>query len=327
MSLKSLDLDVLKKAVGGSAAALRTCINLVPAGGEGDKIFPPTYEGGKYAEELRRLPGENSAVDCVLIDSVASQANRMELALLEAWEEERLQMPVISVDFPDLPKPLRVTSLEAPHRISDALLRDSLYEGVAFRQSEIGKVLDVVNNANATPLLRYCPTALLFGLWDSTGPRGGMGVKFPRVLVSELVGTHAVKGVKVSSRLDPAQIEKGAGTIYVAGDSWALKGSKKFGKEGKPSEINHGNVTPSIDPGGYTVRDILQTTVLSLPGLRRLKFPVDGESTNDRNRAGRVLLAALGVAGVSLAVEKAEEDIAGRGCIRGISCPSLSILC
>ena len=58
-----------------------------------------------------------------------------------------------------------------------------------------------------------------------------------------------------------------------------------------------------------------------------LKFPVDGESTNDRNRAGRVLLAALGVAGVSLAVEKAEEDIAGRGCIRGISCPSLSILC
>ncbi|MFA5505407.1 MAG: type I-U CRISPR-associated RAMP protein Csb1/Cas7u [Vulcanimicrobiota bacterium] len=304
MSTK-LSLEVLKVAVAGSAAAFRTVIEMQPAGGEGDKIFPATYEGGKYAEESRVLPEENEPVNCVLIDSVASQANRMELAMLEAWEERRLHIPMLTVQFPELPKPLRVTSLEAPHRISDALLRDSLYDGVSFRKSEVGQILDIVSNANATPLLRYCPTALLFGLWDSTGPRGGLGVKFQRILVSEIVGTHAVKGVKVASRLDPAQIEKGAAVIYEsAKDGWSLQGKKTIGKEGKPSEINHGNVTPTIADGGFTVKKVLQTTVLSLPGLRRLKFPVANEYSLERNRAGRVLLAALGVAAVALSVEK-----------------------
>ena len=57
-------------------------------------------------------------------------------------------------------------------------------------------------------MYRYSPTSLLFGLWDSTGPRGGRGSKFQRQYVSEIVGLDAVIGKKVGSRIDPLQIEK-----------------------------------------------------------------------------------------------------------------------
>ncbi|MEJ2381427.1 MAG: type I-U CRISPR-associated protein Cas7, partial [Gammaproteobacteria bacterium] len=63
-----LDLAVLRSALRGTAAALRCVTDYQPAGGPGDKVFPPTYEGGKYAVETRMVDG--NPVDCVLLDSV-----------------------------------------------------------------------------------------------------------------------------------------------------------------------------------------------------------------------------------------------------------------
>ena len=212
--MDTLSLDHIRDALAGNAAAFCSVTDYQPAGGPGDKVFPPTYEGGSYATEARYIDGEE--VPCVLLDSVQSQANRMEMALLEQWEAGRAPLPVITVDFSgdDLPKPFRVTSLEAPHRIADALLRDSELEGVMFRQSGPGRQLDTVDVRNAAALFELCPTALIFGMWDSTGPRGGSGVKFQRALVSEIVGLHAKQGRRTSSRLDPAQILRSAGPVY-----------------------------------------------------------------------------------------------------------------
>ncbi len=312
---KVLDLDRLREAINGRAAAFRSITRMQPTGGPGDKVFPPTYSGGTYATEMRRLPGREQPVDCVLLDSVQSQANRMELALLEAWERGQLALPVVSVDFAGqgLLKPLRVTSLEAPHRIADALLRDSLLDGVPFRKSTRGKALDHVDMKNATALFELCPTALVLGLWDSTGPRGGLGAKFARAMVSEIVGIEAVPGVKSSSRIDPAQIMLGAGPVYATKEGdWTVdvaaarteKGKPvKVGKDGKPSEVNHGNITPSVDvrTGGFTIDHARRTTTLSLPALRRLRFPVGDEHDMRRDQAGRVVLAALGLCGATLA--------------------------
>ncbi|MGZ8219867.1 type I-G CRISPR-associated RAMP protein Csb1/Cas7g [Methylomagnum sp.] len=229
-----LTLNDLKQALAGHAAAFRCVTSYQPAGGGGTKVFPPTYEGGKYATEPRRINGAD--VPCVLLDSVQSQANRMELALLDAWEAGDIELPVIVVDFTDfdLPKPLRVTSLEAPHRIADAILRDCLYSEddgnkVSFRRSSLGKALDYADLRNATALFGLCPTSLLFGMWDSTGPRGGLGVKFQRAIVSEMVGLHAVPGLKPSSRIDPIETVKGAGPVFrhkdperLDGPSWTI---------------------------------------------------------------------------------------------------------
>ena len=131
MKIESLEQHVQ------SAAAIRYRARLQPAGGPGDKVFPPTYEGGRYAEERRRIDGQ--LIDCVHLDSVQSQANRMEEALLEAVREERITLPLVEVDFPakaevlqaglepdseewraleDLKSVGVITSLDAPHRRS-----------------------------------------------------------------------------------------------------------------------------------------------------------------------------------------------------------------
>lgn len=330
-----LSLDQLRSAVAGAAAAFRCRTTLQPAGGAGDKVFPPTYAGAVYATEKRRLPGRDEPVDCVLLDSVQSQANRLEEALQDAVDEGRLAIPVIEVDFADnglLTEVGKVTSLQAPHRIADAILRDSLLDGTAFRHSEEGKRIDAVSLANATPLYEMCPTALVLGMWDSTGPKGGLGAKFQRAMVSEIVGVNAVYGIKTSSRIDPLQIMLNAGPLYHAasrdGISWTLdeteaakdkKGPAKLGKDGKPSEANHGNVAPSLSAmdrdserplaGGVTIESAEQMIVLSLPALRRLRFPLESMKDDPKkqrqvNEAGQTVLAALGLCAAALAAER-----------------------
>ncbi|MDQ3776994.1 MAG: type I-U CRISPR-associated RAMP protein Csb1/Cas7u [Pseudomonadota bacterium] len=342
---ETFTLDILRQAVAGHAAAFRCVTEYQPVGGIGDKVFPPTYEGGKYAVEKRILDG-GEIVDCVLLDSVQSQANRMELALLEARRTARIELPLVTVrfDHDSLKKKFAVTSLEAPHRVADAILRDSLLHGVIFRRSEKGKVLDTADVRNATGLFGLCPTALVFGLWDSTGPRGGLGAKFQRALVSEMAGLYATEGCRPSSRIDPLQIQKAAGPVFRAkdGEAWTVvptlalekegkkilwaknaKGEdvlwdpKKDQDEGKPSKINHGNITPSLVdantkkplPGGFTISRAMQTTVLSLAALRRLRFPLNGGADSDPavDQAARTVLAALGLLGAALVREEGAD--------------------
>ena len=341
----TLDLKTLRDAVAGTAAAFRCVTDHQPAGGPGDKVFPPTYEGGKYATEERIDPETGETRPCVLLDSVQSQANRMELALLEAHRAGKATLPLIVTRFDqdELLRKFTVTSLEAPHRAADALFRDSLLNGVMFRKSDKGQLLDTADVRNATGLFGLCPTALVFGLWDSTGPRGGLGAKFQRALVSEIVGYAAVPGIKTASRIDPAQIMRVPDvTLYqrsIARDDapdWTLdeeEGSEPLGtgpQRGRPSQANHGNVTPDYAfardqrgqviydtvkhsdgreirepriPGGFTISRATQTTVLSLAALRRLHFPFNGaaDSNHETDVSARTALAALGLAAGTLA--------------------------
>ena len=92
---KQLTVEDLRSAVADGAVALRSRTVLQPAGGKGTKVFPPTYADAVYATEKRRLPGHPDPVECVLLDSVQSQANRMEEALQQAVDDGRLRLPVI----------------------------------------------------------------------------------------------------------------------------------------------------------------------------------------------------------------------------------------
>lgn len=325
--MKELTFDRLRALVAGEGVAVRVRQRLQPAGGPGDKVFPPTYATGdnklKYVMETRRAGGMD--VKTVLLDSVASQANRMEEALLAAWEREELAFPVIGVDFTgdaalvDLGK---VTSLQAPHRIADAILRDATGpDGKLFRDMPEGKAYTDASPRNATAVYRYCPTALLLGVWDSTGPKGGLGAKFARALTSEIVGLGAQEGLKVGSRLDPLAIQANV-PIYHRKDNpsdWTIDEAeaqkdkdkpmlfnRKGGDgKGKPSAVNHSNIAPTIDEyaGGVTFDHAEQVVVLSLPALRRLKFVTgyDGKALAkraDAERAAHTALAALGLAAI-----------------------------
>lgn len=338
----TLSFKILKDAVAGSCAAFRLALRLEAVS---PKVFPPTYEGGKYATEERIIDG--AKVPCVLLDSVASQANRMELALQDAWLGGEIRIPVVSTDFSavDNPGVPKVTSFQAPHRIADAILRDSRLNGEPFRRSSIGKELDQLASSFATPLLGYAPHCLVFGMWDSTGPRGGLGVKFARAIVSEIIGVKAIPGVVTASRIDPLNIRVSAGILFKAENGWTLDESKALKKgrdsiklgstekkkgDGSPAEANHGNIPPQlvfakerdednrlVPKGGFTIDYAEQTTVLSLPALRRLRFPAKPSATSkpEGDVAARTYLAALGLLGATLAVE-AGYDLRSRCILR-----------
>ena len=325
----------LSDAVRGGYVGLRARTTFQPLGGPGDKIFPPTYSTSgqtKYALEDRRIDGET--VRCVLVDSVASQANRLEAVLLAAARSGRVSLPYVTVDFSDTPVADldEVTSLQAPHRIYDAILRDSMLDGVVFRLSEPGIAITEATVGNALALFQYAPTVLLFGGWDSTGPKGGLGNKVERAITSELVGINVNTGVKVGSRLDPLGIETHAGPLYQAQEGAGLKWTANpdeaivlkskpvlfdqrggEGKAGNPSKVNHANIAPSIDDlaGGVTVDEVRGTTVLSFIQLRRIALPVDaagerldGDARVAAETAARTALAALGLLAMVLAFEE-----------------------
>jgi CRISPR-associated protein Csb1 len=155
--------------------------------------------------------------------------------------------------------------------------------------------------------------------WSLATGTGPHGAKVARALVSEIIGLDAVYGRRTSSRIDPLAITADAARIYrSADDMWTLdertavkeKGRPvpygKAAKAGKPSAVNHGNIMPSVseegEPGGVTISEAVQTTVLNLPQLRRLRFP-DSATKKDpgkRDAAGRTVLAALALYAVAL---------------------------
>lgn len=326
-----LTLEILKDAIANNAAALRCRRILQPEAGPGGKVFPPTFAGAVYAVEKRRVPGREEPVTCVVLDTVQSQANRMEAALQEALDGGRLTLPVITVDFSehaptgDLEDDANkgrllddvgvITSLQVPHRLADAILRDSVSkkDGVPFRKTDAGKLLNKASNQNATALYRYCPTALVFGMWDSTGPKGGLGAKFERAMVSEFVGIDAVIGDLIRGvRRDPLEARSNIQVKREADKSWSVLGVDVKGGV-NPSKVNHSSVPfpeQKVDKteknrwSGVTIEKAEQLTTLSLIALRRLRFPVDGAKDQAAvNNAAQTVLAALGLCAATLAFE------------------------
>lgn len=329
-------------------AAIRRIRRLQPTGGLGDKIFPPTYPGEgrntspRHIFEMRRVEGTDTNVLCVLVDSVQSQANRLEEALLRARRREEISFPAITVDFSgtavaDIGE---ITTLDAPHRVFDAIVRDAELGKTIFRETSEGKRLVQAKPNAANAVYELSPTALIFGAWNSTGEGGGMGAKFPRAIVSEIVGIGVAtesgaksdeqkpSGQRPGSRIDPLGIRSSVRVFKLPNGDWTLeepvsekpkeRGAKESGKAGqpkeevknkeskvlKPSEINHSNIKPSVQQLGVSVDYLQHTLVVSMAALRRLHFPVSGKMSDDVDVHAQATLAALALA-ATLAQDRA----------------------
>ena len=295
-------------------AAIRRIQRLQPAGGMGDKLFPPTYPGEgrnpapRHVFERRRIDGKT--VWTVLLDSVQSQANRLEAALLRA-AQGGLSLPYVTVDFSDagLHPITEVTSLDAPHRIYDAILRDSLHGEEPFMQSQVGKRIAGASTADATAVFEISPSALIFGAWHSQGEGGGLGARFARVLVSEVMGIDVPvdeteqrsddvavvsSSRRTGSRLDPLGITRSV-EVFKSATDWSTDKDRAGEKatRARPSEINHGNIAPTVEPLGVTCAYAEHRAVLSFAGLRRLHFGSDERSAVAREMLALLALIAL----------------------------------
>jgi len=243
--------------------ALRVRVRLQPAGGQGDVVYPPTYADGSTRHD--RVIG-GARVPCVLLDSVASQANRMELAL-----RDHTAVPRLSVTVEDY----TVTSLDAPHRFTDVILR-----------SCEGYPADALQNRDHEQIFGYSPQSLLMGCWHSNR-RGASGLRIPRSIASEIVAVDVADSPHVASRVDPLPFSKKS----KVSKHESVSGWKKGGA-GKPSDMLLGNIPPSIDEGrGITMDYAEQVCVISLPAIRNLEI----------SDTAKAAVVALGLVGFQLA--------------------------
>lgn len=281
-------------------AAIRFHAAYEPGAGFGSKVSPPTYpvEGNRtspYLIEERRVG--DRVLQAVLLDSRQAQANRCEEALLRAVDAGKAWIPHVVLEVQTHGRRVRITSLTAPHRSRDAYFRDAQDEdGHPFDDTAEGRALAACTPEDATPLYRYAPSDLVYGVWDShRGLR--LAARFPRVYTSELIGWQPQEGVRAAGRFD--LITSGQQKVSLNGRDWEPdpKGKKKL------SELGLGAIPPTTRgqrgpvPGGVTVEGIERLGILSFPALARVRI---GENVAQA-RAGRGLLAALAVLGDRLA--------------------------
>lgn len=286
--------------------ALHLKQKLLPLEGETGVIFPPTYADIGY-----NIDTLSDGTKVAMIDSVGSQANRMEPIFKAAPEGEEAN-PLADL-VPQLEIVLRggkkgeeeesVSILDLAHRIADAavMASPSLSGAVAEAFEKLRKT------GNAAPLCALAPTSLVFGVWDS---RGGSGEKRPR-LVRSMVRAWDVDELKTSSqfnsvskRLDEEQNEelkkesekKTNNKRSVAGLADA---PSVFVKNDKISRYVNNGLNPAARiPGGVVVRGRLERDVtVNLVALRAIR----GENPEETKQLRRYLL--------SLALLAATNDI------------------
>jgi CRISPR-associated protein Csb1 len=286
-------VDELRSALSDESerAVLRIAGEYDPAGGPGSRIFPPTYpvpsnvppDTTRYVLESRVVAGVERTD--VLLDSVPSQANRAEEALLAAHRSGRVRLPLMELRH-DGAADVVLTSLEFPHRYADAYLRDSLVEGVAFDRSDVGRKVLASSLADASGLFAHDPGSLVYGAWNSH--RKGRQQKFPRIYASEVVGWDPVEGRRRAGRMDPMNL---VGAVRPGGaeGEWEFAAAGEKVKGEKLSEIGHGNVAPNPQHGGVTITSATRMATLSLAALRRIGF---GTAPAEAQLAARVALAA-----------------------------------
>jgi CRISPR-associated protein Csb1 len=279
-----------------SAITLRA--NLIPASSLPDDnkffVLPPTYaEIGHLASPLR----EDGTHQYILIESPQSWANRLEELL------DRAEVGVGALQVSAAGRLLSVNEL--PHRIFDALLRDSELAGQPFRTTPLGKSLTEARADNATALLENAPGTLLFGAWDSFAGAKMGAAKWPAALSGQIMGFDALQTEKAGIRIDPMNIAKSAVTgfksenraeVWTVDEANAEKDAKDVPVPIKAaSEIGHGHILATTVKKGAWVNSIELRSSLSLTRLRRYHFPVADKITPATDAAAQTYLAALGL--------------------------------
>ena len=289
--------DVLACAA-QQASAITLRANLIPASAlptDGNFfVLPPTYaEIGHLASAVR----EDGTNQYILIESPQSWANRL---------EELLDRPEVGVGRLQVLAAGRNLSVnELPHRVFDALLRDSELAGQPFRATPLGQSLTEARADNATALLQNAPGTLLFGAWDSFAGAKMGAAKWPAALSGQIIGFDALQTKKAGIRIDPMNIAKDAVTGFKSAsraEGWtidetrAIKDAKgKAVPLEKASEVGHGHILATLATKGAWVSSIELRSSLSLTRLRRYHFPIANQITPAADAAACTYLAALGL--------------------------------
>src|SRR5262249_40733468 len=143
---------------------------LMPVEGADGVLFPATFAAGDGFPGGYNIDGDPAGDNICLVDSVGSQAKRIEALFAE--EKYKALVPQVVVKAGEK----EVNLLEAGHRAGDAIVRCSEL------QQTLQDAFKSVLKGDAQPLAKIAPTSLVFGVWDSRDTQA----KLPRLMASTI---------------------------------------------------------------------------------------------------------------------------------------------
>ncbi len=155
--------------------ALHLKQKLLPVEGEGGVISPPTYADIGY-----NIDTLSDGTKVTLIDSVGSQANRMEpIFKREPYAKlvPQIEIELHAKEYDGEKHIERRSLLNLAHRSADAVV----YSCPDLAPSIEKAFRTLKQRGDAGPLCQLAPTSLVFGFWDS---RGESSEKHPRLVRS-----------------------------------------------------------------------------------------------------------------------------------------------
>lgn len=234
---------------GASALVIREY--LMPVEGRDGVVFPATFAAGDSfagGYNIDRFPDGSSVC---LIDSVGSQANRIEPLFLKDAYAGLVPRIVVAAGRK------RINLLEAGHRAGDAILRCSALA------EELRGAFQQLLRGNAEPLARIAPTSLLFGVWDSRDTQA----KAPRLIASTIRAFH-VRELTRSAVYIPPLDYAGEDLLEEPEDlrdaTGKVKGKHPFAQRGFAHHPASGS------PGGILAETVRRDASLHLAALRLL---------------------------------------------------------
>ncbi len=251
---------------GPVALVLKT--ELSPVEGSGAVFFPPTYADVGY-----NIDDLSDGTKVVTIDSVGSQANRME-PIFGTDPELQSLVPQVTID---LGEGRAVSLFEAGHRLGDAIVRSSSLKEIARKAFDA-----YLATGDATAIAKLAPTSLVFGVWDSRDTQA----KLPRI-VQAVIRAWDVNPLRRSAQYVPA-IDYSKLNVFSEDEQKKSEGDAKspLAKRGfvaVPATGAHGGVVAR----GPIVRDV----TINLIAVRRLSAKENADALR-RYVLGLCLVAA-----------------------------------
>jgi CRISPR-associated protein Csb1 len=226
-------------------AALVIREHLIPAEGADGVLFPATYASGDGFAGGYNIDGDANGTNICLVDSVGSQANRIE----PIFKEEKYKHLVPQVVVKAGEKEINI--LEAGHRAGDAIVRCTELE------TKISEAFKAVLKGDTEPLARIAPTSLVFGVWDSRDTQA----KMPR-LVASTIRAFNVRKLTRSAQYVPAIEYVTAKLLDEPADKKTKDTYAERGFIHVPAAATHGGVIAS--------EGVRRDAILSLAALRLL---------------------------------------------------------
>jgi CRISPR-associated protein Csb1 len=244
--------DAYLKDDGPAALVIRE--PMMPVEGTDGVLFPATFAAGDNFPGGYNIDANPDGSNVCLIDSVGSQANRIEP--LFSRDAYAALIPQIVVKAGEK----SINILEAGHRAGDAIVRCSAL------QNELQEAFQAVLKGNAEPMAKIAPTSLVFGVWDSRDTQA----KLPRLIASTIRAFNVQKLTR-SAQFNPATEFVNDKLLDEPADKATKDAYAQRGFIHVPASGSHGGV---VATGG-----IHRDATLGLAALRLLSAGADEKRT------------------------------------------------